>query len=629
VAAAAAGEAAAALEGAEGGAVAAKAPGRDGEAADGSDAASEASSADASAQAVAVPAAASAREADAAPAARREGWLQRLRRTGRGRAASSGHSDGDEAEEDETAGLEGLREADDEGMGVVPVSVSRERAATFASDSMRAEAELSPVARAWVVSLFRHATHGSAEGSRDAPGAAASDAASRADAALLEAVPEGPDRAAIEEGDDAALASRVFGPPSGRALFLSELNYWRAHGRRLRSGLARLGAVLRLALDACAAHNDVAAAKLLMIMSQTFYAVRGEDADADAEEEEAGVDGDAAAGDGLSEADAAARAAGRAAAAGLAEGEEAATKRFASDWLHGHPLWRRPEFWEEALYRSVREEAERPFAPFLRGGEAGVFTDRLVHSSSRAATGRQRLATAEAPAELAAGAPTAPAAPDAPLSPPFRPGSREWSYAYRQALFGQLGSYAMNMTAFGMPEERAAQVVARLARGNGLPAEMLQALLVSMDPRAADERRRARERRAAEGRAARGQRPAGSGAGAAGGGEQAPVDVVAEAGGGERAAVGAAAAEGDEAAVDAAAEAAAQAAHGDTDLLEASAEGGAHAAGTAGDDAGGAAEPEPAAGAGGTDEAVATAEGASHAGEDEESDDDGPMFDDD
>ncbi|KAA0153358.1 hypothetical protein FNF29_03175 [Cafeteria roenbergensis] len=491
----------------------------------------------------------------------RSGWLSGLRggpgRRSRGTSAETGgltvasalsskqaSTDADDSGE----GLEGLREEDDEGLAVVPVSVSRERALTFASDSMRAEAELAPVARAWVASLFEHASHGSYDGPRDhgqaaaavaaaagaaEPGAAvarppartAGQTAADATAAFLELVDLPEDKEAIAERRDAVLSSRVFAHPSGRALFLSELNWWRAHGRRLRKGLPRLGAALRRCLDACAVHDDVAAAKLLMIMSQTFYALRDEDeaTDAPGAGEAAPEHAPAAAGS-----DNVARAAIEAAAAATAAqaapgAEDGGKKRFASDWLYGHDIWARPEFWEEALYRSVREEAERPFAPFLRGSEAGVFADRLVLTSSRAGKGRERASTSSKPAvdgamtvdsvaeaeglSAASRARAATASPppmasdgrgDTPAAPPFQPGSREWSYAYRQALFGQLGSYAMNMRAFGMPEEQATLVVARIARGNGLPAEMLQALLVSMDPTAATERRQARERRAAD-----------------------------------------------------------------------------------------------------------------------------------
>lgn len=53
------------------------------------------------------------------------------------------------------------------------------------------------------------------------------------------------------------------------------------------------------------------------------------------------------------------------------------------------------------------------------------------------------------------------------------------SYMYQQIVFGQLGSYAMNMRAFGMPHERERQLVQRLGEGNGLPEQTMQVLFAN------------------------------------------------------------------------------------------------------------------------------------------------------
>ena len=50
---------------------------------------------------------------------------------------------------------------------------------------------------------------------------------------------------------------------------------------------------------------------------------------------------------------------------------------------------------------------------------------------------------------------------------------------YQQIVFGQLGSYAMNMRAFGMPHERERQLVQRLGEGNGLPEQTMQVLFAN------------------------------------------------------------------------------------------------------------------------------------------------------
>jgi hypothetical protein len=60
-----------------------------------------------------------------------------------------------------------------------------------------------------------------------------------------------------------------------------------------------------------------------------------------------------------------------------------------------------------------------------------------------------------------------------------QPGSIEWAYTYKQMVFGQLGSYALNMRSFGLPPEKVNRIVTHLAVGNGLPQDMLQTMLVT------------------------------------------------------------------------------------------------------------------------------------------------------
>ena len=45
---------------------------------------------------------------------------------------------------------------------------------------------------------------------------------------------------------------------------------------------------------------------------------------------------------------------------------------------------------------------------------------------------------------------------------------------YQQMVFGQLGSYALNMRSFGVPKSKVDLLVRQLAVGNGLSEEMLQ-----------------------------------------------------------------------------------------------------------------------------------------------------------
>lgn len=63
----------------------------------------------------------------------------------------------------------------------------------------------------------------------------------------------------------------------------------------------------------------------------------------------------------------------------------------------------------------------------------------------------------------------------------MQPKSEEWLYTYRQIVFGQLASFALNMRSFALPPDDCNRIVKRLADGNGLPGEMLQTLFINAD----------------------------------------------------------------------------------------------------------------------------------------------------
>jgi len=113
------------------------------------------------------------------------------------------------------------------------------------------------------------------------------------------------------------------------------------------------------------------------------------------------------------------------------------TRQFVQSSLVGHKMWRSLSFWEQAFYRSVREAVHKAY-------------------------GRQLAASDDA--SIAAG--------NVPVA--LRPDSTEWLYMYQQIVFGQLGSYAMNMRAFGVPADQVNRVVRRLGQGNGLSSQLME-----------------------------------------------------------------------------------------------------------------------------------------------------------
>ena len=137
---------------------------------------------------------------------------------------------------------------------------------------------------------------------------------------------------------------------------------------------------------------------------------------------------------------------------GDGDGEVPTSRQFIQTALVGHKMWRNLSFWEEAFYRSIRDEVRKAYGRQLAAGNAPA-----AGGGDGATTDASR-----APAAVV---------PDA-----LRPDSREWQYMYQQIVFGQLGSYAMNMRAFGVQDAAVDRVVRRLGHGNGLPEEYLQVL---------------------------------------------------------------------------------------------------------------------------------------------------------
>lgn len=235
-------------------------------------------------------------------------------------------------------------------------------------------------------------------------------------------------------------AAALFRSGAGRALFLRYLNTYRGKNMDLNEksekGYERLVQVMNWFLDACFREKDVISAKMVMILSETFYT--------------------------------------------FCDGEEK-KKRYVQDGVKSHPIWLREQFWEEAFYRSVREDCEKMYnrnaatATSLWGVTAAD-SDSDDKNSNRAskqeaATGQNEIQHEQAPSKTEA----------APSVPRIMPGSEDWGYTYLQILFGNLGSYGMNMINFGMPLNVAKRTVRRLALGNRIPTSMLSDIIENME----------------------------------------------------------------------------------------------------------------------------------------------------
>lgn len=227
-----------------------------------------------------------------------------------------------------------------------------------------------------------------------------------------------------EEGADGNFnADRLFSKQAGRDLFLKHLNFQRAKKQDVGPGFDTLARAMAIFLDKCHFYHDVTGTKKMMIMSETFF--REHPAGGEAKEGEDGV-------------------------VRNAKGK-LVRREFVQGLVKLHPIWRDSNCWEEMFYRSVREAVQKLHTP---------------HSQARADGGE---------ADGAGGMP----GPDASSMP--APGSREWEYMYQQMVFGNLGSYMLNMRTFELPHEDVVRIVKRLGKGNGLPEDMLSVLFRNAD----------------------------------------------------------------------------------------------------------------------------------------------------
>ena len=194
--------------------------------------------------------------------------------------------------------------------------------------------------------------------------------------------------------------------PAGRILFLRCLNAWRAHRKSIPSRFGRACRVMWWFLDWCKQTEDVAAAKMLMVLSETFWDAEAKATDASADSEIAAPGaGSAETGDAadeaISESAASDDAKGDADNSGDAEGSSPGiaadaqqldsegaspgsagekqalsmptsgvlplatgrSREYLQRRIQSHPIWQSTALWEEALYRSAREEVARVYDP--------------------------------------------------------------------------------------------------------------------------------------------------------------------------------------------------------------------------------------------------------------------------
>lgn len=237
-----------------------------------------------------------------------------------------------------------------------------------------------------------------------------------------------------DDDDDESFDVDMLDHHAARIAFLRSLNQQRSKKQDVSPAFHRLARVMWWLLDACESHQDICCARMVMVMAETFYQCQP------------AVDDTAA---GASDA--------------VSTGSsKPPTKQFLQALLKHHPLWRSSSFWEETYYTSVFDavRASTAAAANSNGGGNGGVSGQRSSAASDAYHADDASSSSSAVSSL----------------PAYRPGSKDWGYSYTQTLFSNLAAVAMNMITFGMHPDHVVRTVTSLARGNGLPAEMIQAL---------------------------------------------------------------------------------------------------------------------------------------------------------
>lgn len=118
---------------------------------------------------------------------------------------------------------------------------------------------------------------------------------------------------------------------AGREAFIAELNQFRSRKVNLGAGFEALAIVLWTSLSYCQVENDIRTAKVIMMLSQTFYRKiegnrgRLDSEEADEEEDEAGRRG-------------------------------SQYRQYIKEKLMGHAIWQDGNFWEQTLWQCALEQ---------------------------------------------------------------------------------------------------------------------------------------------------------------------------------------------------------------------------------------------------------------------------------
>lgn len=158
--------------------------------------------------------------------------------------------------------------------------------------------------------------------------------------------------------------AKIVKTQSGRDAFVTVLNQFRSRKVDVGLGFTALGAVLWEALSCCAAANDVHTAKIVMMLSQTFYrTIEGDRPKSQAalfEDERPARERPLFSPDDEDD-----------------NGRDTAMRQYLKDRLVDHHIWHDGTFWEQVLWQCTIEQVRG-------GGERGVLCFFALFCTERA-----------------------------------------------------------------------------------------------------------------------------------------------------------------------------------------------------------------------------------------------------
>jgi hypothetical protein len=354
-------------------------------------------------------------------------------------------------------GGSGLGKGDEE-YAVVPQPHPVAQSLRHNRDFIQAEKALSPVVARWVRAVLDGKGYEQLNGARVEPAAGTArageeEAAHDGSAAAAGAKVEGEEE---EEGFDVDMLDHH----AARIALLRTLNLQRSKKQDIGPAFPRLARVLWWLLDACEVYQDICCARMVMVMAETFFrpaaaAAAAATSTAAAVAVAAGPDGGAGRGGDDSDDEASSH-----------RRPSRPPKEFLQAVVKRHPIWKSEAFWSEVFYQSTYDALRAACNPYAAGGSK---LSPLSGGGGAGGGGGDDDGGGQ-------GSPPPSPSESMPSAPSFRPGTADWNYGYTQTIFSQLAAVAMNMITFGMPAPHVVRTITGLARGNGLPNEMTQAL---------------------------------------------------------------------------------------------------------------------------------------------------------